>query len=171
MVAQRIADKFGRNVNNLNHAIVGHARWPDHAERTHNGAVHFVGAADDGQVLKRHHLALSSNKYPNTFCLAGDVHQSHKLRFLLKQFKRTAQVSHITGKIRHGQQVAFARNDDFVLHFRDRFRTHIHRCLHQRRDLGAQRLHLALQPLADILDVQPDVMAVQKVRCLHQLRL
>ena len=171
MVAQRIADQLGRYVHDLNHLVVVHARGANHAQGAHNLAVDFVRGAHHRQLFKRHDLAFAANVDTHAFSFAGEVKQAQYLGFLLKQLKGPAQVAHVAGEITHGQQIAFARDDDLLLGcLRHHFCANVDRCLHQVGHFAAQLVYLLFDALAHLLNIQPCVVGVDEVRGFNKLR-
>ena len=59
-MAERVAYQAGCDVNNLDHAVVGHSRRTDDAQRANDHTIDLIGGADDRKILKRHDLALTS---------------------------------------------------------------------------------------------------------------
>ena len=138
MVAQGVADQFGSNVNDLNHAVVCHAGWPDDTERANHQTIDFIRGADDRQVFERHHLAFTADEYANPLGLTGAIKQAQQLGLLLKQIKSTPQMAHVVREITDGQQISFAGNNDFVLCFGQDIGIGSNRSVHQAGNLGPQ---------------------------------
>ena len=169
--AQRVADQPRRDVDDLDHAVVGHARRADHAQRADDLAVDLVRRRHDRQLLERHDLALAADVDAHALGAAGHLEQAHQLRLLLEQVEQLAQAAHVAGEVLHRQQVALAGDHDLLLALGHRLAAGLHRRLHQRRDLAAQRVDLGLQALAHLLDRQAGVVRVEVVAGLDQLRL
>ena len=72
-MTQGVADQFGGDVDNLDHAVVRHAGGANYAQRAHYLSVHFIRRAHDRQLFKRHHLALAADEDAHAFGLSGDV--------------------------------------------------------------------------------------------------
>lgn len=169
-MAQRIADELGGDVHDLDHAVVVHAGGPDHAQRAHHLAVELVGRADHGQLLERHDLAFTADVDAHAFRLAGKIQQPEDLGLLLEQVEGAAQIAHVAGEIADRQQVALARDDNILLGAGHGFRADVDGRLHERGNLAAQQLHLALEALAHLFHRQARVVAVEEVGGFDQLR-
>ncbi len=104
-MTQRVADQFGRDVDNLNHPIVSHAGGADHAEGSHDHTVHLIWRTDDRQLLEGDDLTLPTNVDAHPVGLTGYIEQAHQLRLLLEEIERASQVIEVTREITDRQQV------------------------------------------------------------------
>ena len=95
MVAQRVTHQLGRDVHDLDHAVIGHTRGADHAQRADALAVDLVGGADDGQFFERHYLAFAADVDAHALGAAGDVEQAQQLGLLLEQVESAAQAERV----------------------------------------------------------------------------
>ncbi len=120
-VAQRIAHQFGRDVHDLNHAVVRHACGPDHPQSTHHMAIDFVIGADHREFFEGHHLTFAANVNAHTFGLMGHVEQTNELGLLFEQIERSSQLSHVAGEVADREQIALAAGDLIMQVYRQDF--------------------------------------------------
>ncbi|MBK7718504.1 MAG: hypothetical protein IPJ36_05620 [Simplicispira sp.] len=77
--------------------------------------IHFVRRALTTESSSNGTTRLSAaDKNAHAFCLRRHIEQSQQLGLLSNMSKARHQVALILGKITHGEQVAFARDDHFV---------------------------------------------------------
>ena len=105
---QRARQQLRRDVDDRDHALVGHAGRADHAQYADHLAVDFIRRGHDAALVERHQAGFAADENLHAVRPARDVEQLQQAGFLFEQFKQVAQTRHVGRQVLHLKQVALA---------------------------------------------------------------
>src|SRR5690348_7848617 len=87
-LAERHRKQARSDVDDGNHAVVGHARRADHAERADDLAVHFVRRGHHAHFLDGDEVRLAANENLHALRVARHVEQLKETRLLIEYIEQ-----------------------------------------------------------------------------------
>ena len=94
-VGERAGKELGGDVDDRDHALVGHPRRADHADGADDLAVDPVRRADHADRVGRRDAGFAADENLHAVPAQRDVEDLHQRRFALEQFKELLQARHV----------------------------------------------------------------------------
>jgi len=159
------------DVDDRDHALVGHARRTDHADGADDlavGAVDLVGRGDHAALVERRDAGFAADEDLHAVGARRQVEQLHQAGALLEQVEQLAQPCHVGRQILAVEQVPLTRDDVLRRGVGRGGGAGVGGGAHQLGHVAAQLLQLGLQPLADLHEVEAGEVLRQIVGGLDQ---
>src|SRR5207249_320 len=102
------------DVDDRDHALVGHARRADDAHRADDAAVDFVGRGHDRAFVEGDELRLPADEDLHAVGMLAALEELEELGLLLEEVEETAQARHVGGELVDFEEVASTRDDHAV---------------------------------------------------------
>src|SRR5215470_10090796 len=113
-LGQRARQQTSRDLDNRYDTLVGHACWPDYADRAEHFAVDFIRRSHDTALVERDQTGFATDVDLHALRATAELEQLQQAGALLEQVEQPAQVGHVRRQVLHMEQVMSARQNVLV---------------------------------------------------------
>ncbi|KAG0776785.1 hypothetical protein G6F22_012329 [Rhizopus arrhizus] len=162
------AQHISGGLDQRDHAVIGHALGPDHAQHAQHLAVGGIGGRDQRNALQRHHSGFLADEDAHARGLDGPLQQLQDLALAGEQLEQLAQALQV-GQVLHAHQPGLAGHQHVVGRWLQGLLSQLDAVRQQLLQFGTGVAQLQQQAGADLGHRQPGEMGVEVVGDLLQL--
>src|SRR5712691_2329662 len=169
VLRQRTRQQLRGDVDDRYHALIRHARRPDHPDRTDYLPIGLIRRRDDAAFVEWRDAGLAADVDLHSLRVGAQLEDLHEQRLLFEELEQLPQPGHVRGELMRVEQIPLAGYDIVLRRLRQGLAARLEGRGHEQRHILPELLQLVAQAAADVVEREAGVVLVEEIRRHGQL--